>query len=69
MAKNSNNRVNSTTQQLIDRILESQKIDRKDHVQLTTAILSNRNLSEEMLPKINHIFEQVQLGCIKIIDR
>jgi chorismate mutase len=69
MAKNSNNQVNSATQQLLDRILESKQMNRKDHVQLTTAILSNRNLSEEMPPQINHIFEQVQLGYIKIVDR
>ena len=58
---------NLSIHQLITRILESNQIGRQQHLQLTSAMLGNMNLTDEDRRHINRIFEQIQTGRIKII--
>jgi hypothetical protein len=54
--------------QLITRIVESNEIGRREQLQLTSAMLRDKNLTEEDRRQINRIFDHIQSGRIKIID-
>lgn len=56
------------TKQIIDQILISGQISRKEHMLLTSAILSDRQITEEDRRQINHIFDSLQLGRLKLVD-
>jgi hypothetical protein len=54
--------------QLIARIVESNEIARREQLQLTSAMLKDKHLTEEDRRQINRIFDHIQSGRIKIID-
>lgn len=54
--------------EIIDRILVSGQIGRQQYMLLTSAILSDHNLSEEDRRQINHIFDYIQMGRLKLVD-
>lgn len=54
--------------QLIARIVESNEIGRREQLQLTSAMLKDKHLTEEDRRQINRIFDHIQSGRIKIID-
>ncbi len=54
--------------QLIARILESNEIGRREQLQLTSAMLKDKHLTEEDRRQINRIFDHIQSGRIKIIE-
>ncbi|KOR36169.1 hypothetical protein AM228_13980 [Planktothricoides sp. SR001] len=60
--------VSSNIHQLITRIVESNEIGRREQLQLTSAMLRDKNLTEEDRRQINRIFDHIQSGRIKIID-
>lgn len=68
MAKNSAAISKLFVRQLIDLCLNSERITRQEYLQLTTVVLSNRNITLEDLHQINRIFDRVQQGRIKLID-
>lgn len=53
--------------QLIDRIGETNQITRSEHLLLTTAMLSGKNITEEDRRQINRILDAIQSGRVKII--
>jgi len=59
---------NLTIHQLIGRILESNEIGRQQHLQLTSAMLGDKNMTDEDRRQINRIFDQIQTGRIQIIE-
>ncbi|MFB2920563.1 MULTISPECIES: hypothetical protein [Aerosakkonema] len=54
--------------QIVDRILVAGQISRKQHMLLTCAILSDTQLTDEDRRQINHIFDYIQVGRLKIVD-
>lgn len=62
------NKSSVTAKEIIDRILVSGQIGRKQYMWLTFAILSDQNLGEEDRRQINHIFDYIQTGRLKLID-
>ena len=54
--------------QVIDRILESNQIARQEHLQLTSAMLGDKSITDEERKQINRIFDQIQTGRIKTIE-
>lgn len=58
----------SNIHQLITRVLESNEIARKEQLQLTSAMLKDKHLTEEERRQINRIFDHIQSGRIKIVD-
>lgn len=54
--------------QIIDRILVSGQISRKQNMLLVSAILSDYQLTEEDRRQINHIFDYIQMGRLKLVD-
>jgi hypothetical protein len=53
---------------MVDRILASGKLARREHLILTSAILSNEKISEDERYQINRIFDYIQIGRLKFID-
>ena len=53
---------------MVDRIVASGKIARREHLVLTSAILSDDKISEEDRYQINRIFDYIQIGRLKFID-
>lgn len=54
--------------QIIDQILISGQVSREEYMQLTSAILSDKQITEEDRRQINHIFDYLQAGRLKLID-
>lgn len=55
-------------QPLVARIIASGHMSRKEHVQLTSAILSDQNMTNEDRQQINRVFDYIQIGRLKLID-
>ncbi len=68
MAKTPSNSSNSEIQKLIDRVLESNQITRREHLQLTSAMLSTKSITEENHRQINRIFDQIQMGRLVVLE-
>jgi len=66
--RTSHNKPNLTLTQMVDRILASSKIARREHLILTSAILSDDKISEDERYQINRIFDYIQIGRLKFID-
>ncbi|MGF1496750.1 MAG: hypothetical protein ACFB8W_07980 [Elainellaceae cyanobacterium] len=54
---------------MLTQIEASRKISRFEHLQLMTAILSNRAETAQDRRMINKIFEETQAGQLKIVDQ
>ncbi|QZZ18637.1 hypothetical protein J5X98_14205 [Leptothermofonsia sichuanensis E412] len=59
---------NSAIRHLTDQIVASGQITRMQHLQLTSALLAERKLTDEDRSQINRIFDYVQAGRLKLID-
>ncbi|MEG3879440.1 hypothetical protein QT971_31265 [Microcoleus sp. herbarium19] len=66
--RTSHSKSNLTISQMVDRIVASGKISRREHLVLTSAILSDDKISEEDRHQINRIFDYIQIGRLKFID-
>lgn len=66
--RTSQNKSNLTLIQMVDRILASNKIARREHLILTSSILSDDQISEDERYQINRIFDYIQTGRLKFID-
>jgi len=53
---------------MVDRIVAAGKITRREHLFLTSALLSDDKISEEDRHQINRIFDYIQIGRLKFID-
>lgn len=55
-------------QYMVDRILSSGQLSLNEHLQLTTAILSDYNVTDGERRQINRIFDEIQTGHLKFVD-
>lgn len=53
---------------MVDRILASRRLTRRDHLLLTSAILSDQKITDEERHQINRIFDYILIGRLKFID-
>ncbi|MEB3827612.1 hypothetical protein [Phormidium sp. CCY1219] len=67
MARATSNKPTFTIHQLIERILENREISRKEHIQLATAMLSGKQITDEDRRHMNRIFDSIQAGRVKIV--
>ena len=67
MAKQSQTQASIKINEVVEKILESEQIRRLEHLQLTSAILGDKNITEEERRQINRIFDYIQTGRIKIV--
>jgi len=66
--RTSHNKSNLTISQMVDRIVASGQITRRENLFLTSALLSDDKISEEDRHQINRIFDYIQIGRLKFID-
>jgi hypothetical protein len=66
--RTSHNKSNLTISQMVDRIVASGNITRREHLFVTSALLSDDKISEEDRHQINRIFDYIQIGRLKFID-
>ena len=57
-----------TINQMVNRIITSGKLNRQEHLQLTSSILSGKKITDEERSKINKIFDVIKIGQINLID-
>ncbi len=53
---------------LVDQILSAGQINRQEHLQLASTILSDYYITEEERRQINRIFDFIQIGRLKLVD-
>jgi hypothetical protein len=53
---------------MIEQILSAGQISRQEHLRLTSAMLSDFELTDEDRRNINRIFDYIQANRLKIID-
>jgi hypothetical protein len=54
--------------QMVDQIISAGRINRQEHLQLTSAILSDYSITDEERRQINRVFDYVQIGRLKLVD-
>jgi len=52
----------------VELILEKGKMNRQEHIQLTSAMLSDHQMTEEERRQINRVFDYLQIGRLKLED-
>ncbi|MCL2938466.1 MAG: hypothetical protein MGU50_18905 [Trichodesmium sp. MAG_R02] len=57
-----------TINQMVNRIITSGKLNRQEHLQLTSSILSGKKITDKERSKINKIFDLIKIGQINLID-
>ncbi len=55
-------------QSLVEQIITTGQMSRKDHVQLTSAILSDQRITDGDRQQINRVFDYIQIGRLKLVD-
>jgi hypothetical protein len=53
---------------LVNRIIRFGKMSRKDHMLLTSIVLSDGEVSESERRQINRIFDYIQSGRLELVD-
>ncbi|NJL40198.1 MAG: hypothetical protein HC840_03115 [Leptolyngbyaceae cyanobacterium RM2_2_4] len=59
---------NLTIRQIVDSITTSGRMSRQDYLYLTSAILSDCQITEEERRQINRTFDHIQTGRLKLVD-
>ncbi len=52
----------------VEQILEKGKMNRQEHIQLTSAMLSDHQMTETERRQINRVFDYLQIGRLKLED-
>lgn len=68
MRGGSPNKSSVNAKKIIDQILVSGQMSRQQHMLLTSTILSDQQLTDEDRRQINHIFDYIQVGRLKLVD-
>lgn len=59
---------NPTTKQLVERALTSGQLSRREHLQLVSTILSDYKVTDDERSQINRVFDELQLGRLRLVD-
>jgi hypothetical protein len=62
------NKSNYYVKQMIEQIFSVGQISRAEHLRLTSAMLSDFDLTDEDRRQINRIFDYIQTDRLKIVD-
>ncbi len=52
----------------VEQILAKGKMNRQEHIQLTSAMLSDHQMTDEERRQINRVFDYLQMGRLKLED-
>ncbi len=53
---------------IVERIINSAHLSRQEYLQLVTTFLSDYKVTDEERRQINRIFDDLQIGRLKIVD-
>ncbi|HEY9626746.1 MAG TPA: hypothetical protein V6C84_05550 [Coleofasciculaceae cyanobacterium] len=68
MAWLTQNKSGIAVQSLVEQIITTGQMSRKEHVQLTSAMLSDQRITEVDRQQINRVFDYIQIGRLRLID-
>ncbi len=68
MVRNLTNKSNVNLEPMVHRILTQERITIQEHLQITSALLRDYQLTTELRRDINLIFEQIQEKRISLVD-
>lgn len=68
MAWLTQNKPGIAVQSLVEQIITTGQMSRKEHVQLTSAMLSDQRITEVDRQQINRVFDYIQIGRLRLID-
>ncbi|MGI0489596.1 hypothetical protein ACN4EK_29620 [Pantanalinema rosaneae CENA516] len=54
--------------QVINRVLASGRITRADETVFLKAMVNEHPLNREEMDQINHVFDRLQMGLLKVVD-
>ncbi|PLZ90759.1 hypothetical protein CI593_08475 [Fischerella thermalis CCMEE 5194] len=66
--KTLNNKSELAVEAIVNRIIASGEMSRQDHVLLTSTVLNNGEIDEGERRQINHIFDRIQTGRLKLVN-
>lgn len=59
---------NSNVHQIVEQILKSGKISRREYQRLSTAVLADNHIDEDECRLVNRVFDAIRAGRLKVID-
>lgn len=62
------NKANPISSSMIEYILSSKQVSRRQYLQFTSMLLSNQQITEIDRLNINRVLEKVELGQVDVID-
>jgi len=62
------NKANPIFSSMIESILSSKQVSRRQYLQLTSMLLSNQQVTEIDRLNINRVLEKVEMGQVDVID-
>lgn len=68
MAVNSQGQSSQPIGLIVERIINSAQLSRQEYLQLVTTFLSDYKVTDEERRQINRIFDDLQIGRLKIVD-
>jgi hypothetical protein len=68
MAGNSQGQSSQSIGLMVERILNTAQLSRQEYLQLVTTFLSDYKITDEGRRQINRIFDDLQIGRLKIVD-
>jgi hypothetical protein len=68
MAANSQGQSSQPIGLIVERIINSAHLSRQEYLQLVTTFLSDYKVTDEERRQINRIFDDLQIGRLKIVD-
>ncbi len=68
MAANLQSQSNQTLKPIVERILNTGRLSRQEHLYLVSSFLSDYKVTDEERNQINRIFDDIQTGHLKIVD-
>ncbi len=68
MANNANSNASSPVEAMVQRVLDRRCINRREHLQLTTAILGNPVINARDRNQINRILDYIRAGKVEVVD-
>lgn len=61
-------RLQTSVEQVINRIFASGKITRSDENYFSRVLMTERSLSEGELAQVNSVRQRLQMGLLKVVD-
>jgi hypothetical protein len=68
MVRTSTTKTISTIYAIVERIMDSGQMSRREYLRLASAILSDYKITDEERRQINRIFDYIQIGRLKLLD-